>query len=679
LKRARVISHGNAGYQERLNAKFMSSVDVINARIDVGTLVDSLIEVDRAPVKTMQKQVTALQSKATAYQTFNTKLSALSDKINSMLYADGQPPLLTPYSYEDRLSESVFAKCKVNSSDENAISATAASANTQGSYSITVSGLAQAKTMASIGFADTTATATGTGTLTIKTGSNDPVTVTINSSNCTLNGVCNAINNANAGVTATIINDGSSTPYRLLLSADETGTANAFTFTDNLTGGQALSMAQTQAATDAQFLVNGVSMTKSSNVIDDVLSGITFTLKEQSADPVTLRVDKDVDSIVTALKDLVSSYNAVNAFISSQFTYNKSSESAGVLAGDSTLRSVQSTLQNQIVQSIKNQFTTLGVTGQVGLDFSRTGEMSLDETKLRKSLSENFTAVAALFLGNGTDRGSASATDRRVSYSSKTSATQAGTYAVDISALAEQATAVGNQAVNALTSDETLTISYGSANAAIILLQDDTLSTVLGKINSAFTAQGMAVTASDDGTGRIKIATNNYGSAETITIVSDRYDAEGSTGFGLTPIVANGTDIAGTIGGNAATGSGLTLMGVSGLPQEGLTLSISQTTTGSYGSVTVASETRGVEGQSILYNLFNALDGITDPLSGPITNAKSGLTNNIRSINDQISEYEARLEVRRTMLTTQFSQADEALRLMSITQASLSSQLSGLS
>jgi flagellar capping protein FliD len=86
-----------------------------------------------------------------------------------------------------------------------------------------------------------------------------------------------------------------------------------------------------------------------------------------------------------------------------------------------------------------------------------------------------------------------------------------------------------------------------------------------------------------------------------------------------------------------------------------------------------------VEGQSILYNLFHALDGITDPLSGPITNAKSGLTSNISSINDQISEYEARLEVRKAMLTTQFNQADQALRLMSVTQASLSSQLSGLS
>jgi flagellar hook-associated protein 2 len=532
--------------------------------------------------------------------------------------------------------------------------------------------------MASAGYADTTSTATGTGTLTITTGSKDPVTVTINSSNCTLNGVCNAINSANAGVTATLINDGSSTPYRLLITADETGTANSFTLTDNLSGGQALGLTQTQAAADAQFLMNGVSMSKSSNEISDVISGVTITLKEESTNPVTLRVDRDVDSIVTAFKDFVSAYNAVNSFISGQFSYNKSSESAGVLAGDSTLRSVQSSIQNQLVQSVKNQFTTFGVTGQVGLDFGRSGELSLDESELRETLSKNFTAVSALFLGDGTPRGEASATDSRVVYNSKTSATQAGTYAVEISALAQQAATVGSQVVTTLSSDENLTITYGSATAEVNLLQDDSLASILGKINSAFSAQGIAATAADDGTGRIKIATNNYGSAESITLVSDRYNAEGSTGFGLTPIVANGTDIAGTIGGNAATGNGRALTGAVGLPEEGLSLSISQTTTGSYGSVTVATDAKGVDGQSILYNLFNALDGITDPLSGPITNAKSGLTSNISSINDQISEYEARLEVRKAMLTTQFNQADQALRLMSIAQSSLSSQLGGL-
>ena len=656
----------------------MSSVDIINPRIDVGALVDSLIEVERAPVRTLEGQVTKLQSKVTAYQSLNTKLSALSDKVSIMLYGDSEAPLITPYSYADRLSESIFAKCGVTSSDESAISATVSSAKMEGSYSVTVSSLAQAQTTASAGFADTTVTATGTGTLTITSGSNDPVVITINNSNSTLNGIANAINNAHAGVTATIINDGSSTPYRLLITSDETGTANAFTLTDNLSGGQALAFSQTQAASDAQFLINGASITKSSNVVDDVISGVSFTLRDLAASPVTLRVERDVDSIVSSVKEFVTAFNAVNTFISGQFSYNAATKSAGVLAGDSTLRSVQSSLQNQLIQSVQNQFTNLGVTGQIGLDFNRDGSLGLDETEFRDALAENFTAVAALFLGDGTPRGGVTPSDSRVLYNSKTAATQAGTYDVEITALAERATAIGNQIVTALSADESLTITYGSATAIVSLLQDDTISMVLDKINSAFSAQGMAVTASNDGTDKIKIATNNYGSAETITVVSDTFDSDGSTGFGLVPVIGSGVDIAGTIGLNAATGSGLMLTGASGQPEEGLSLSISQTTTGSYGNVSIASETEGVEGDSVLYNLFSALDGITDPLSGPITNAKSGLSKNIANLTDQIGNYEARLEVRAAMLTMQFSQADEALRMMSVTQSSLSSQLSSL-
>ena len=132
----------------------------------------------------------------------------------------------------------------------------------------------------------------------------------------------NAINAANAGVTASIINDGSSNPYRLLLTADDSGIANSFTVADNLIGGQALGLSETQAAADAQFVVNGVSISKSSNTVSDVISGVTFTLKNQTAAAVTLSIGKDIDSIVKSLKDLVAAYNEVNSFISNQFTYN---------------------------------------------------------------------------------------------------------------------------------------------------------------------------------------------------------------------------------------------------------------------------------------------------------------------------------------------------------------------
>jgi flagellar hook-associated protein 2 len=210
-------------------------------------------------------------------------------------------------------------------------------------------------------------------------------------------------------------------------------------------------------------------------------------------------------------------------------------------------------------------------------------------------------------------------------------------------------------------------------------LQNDSLSTVLSKINGALSNQGMAATATDDGSGKIKIATNNYGSDQTITVVSDRDSASGTTGFGTFPNTSSGVDIAGAINGHEAIGSGLTLTGASGQPEEGLSLNISQTASGNYGSITVASDTRGTEGASILMNLYSTLGGLTDPLSGPITNAMDGVNKTISNLNDEISSYQDRLSQERDMLTTEYNQADTAMRLLSVTQASLTSQLGSLS
>ena len=658
-----------------------SSINLISSVLDVTSIVDNLIYVESFPVRTMQSQVTTLQSRVSAFQSLNTKLSTLSDKINSLLFGTTEAPISKPYAFLDRLSDSVFAKSAVSSSDDKIISATASKATAGGAYSITVTSLAQARSMASAGFADTTSTRTGTGTLTITTGSEDPVTVTINSSNNTLSGVRDAINSADAGVAATIINDGSATPNRLLITANDTGTANSFSIADNLSGGQALSLTQMQAATDAQFVVNGVSITKSSNTVTDVIDGVTFTLKAQTAaSPVTLKVERDLDAIVKAFNEFISSYNEVNTYIRNQFAYNSTTKMAGVLSGDSNLLRIQSTLQRQIVQSVSNPFTNYSVASQVGLKFNRDGSLSLDESQLRSALTSNFTGVAALFLGDGTPSGGGiTVSDGRVTYNGKTSATQDGTYAIQVNTLAEQASVVGTQTVTTLSHAEILTITSGAGSAVVNLAQNDTLDTVLLEINSALSSQNMAVTASNDGTNKIKVSTNNYGSSQTVTVVSDRNGSTGTTGFGTTPVSDSGVDIAGTMGGHAATGNGLTLTGATGQPEEGLSLTIAQTTTGSYGTVTIAPETQGDEGTSILMSLQSLLDGITDPLSGPIHNSTDALNQSIRVLNDRISEYQDRLDVRREILTLQFEKADEALRLLSVMQANLGSQIAKLS
>ena len=655
-----------------------SSVNIMSSVLDVQGIVDNLIYVESAPVRRMQSQSATLQSKVSAFQSLNTKLSTLLDSVNGILFSGNVVPFQKSYTFSERLADSIFAKGNVESSDDSIISATATNVASTGNYSITVSTLAQAKSMASAGFADISTTQTGTGTLVITTGANDPITINVDSSNNTLTGLRNAINAANAGVTASILNDGSATPYRLLITASESGTANAFIMTENLSGGQVLSLTQTLAAADAQFVVNGVSMTNSSNTISDVISGVTFLLKNPSATAVTLAVGRDISSIISALKEFVSAYNDVNSFISSQFTYNATTKQAGLLSGDSTLRRIQTNLQNQLIQAVTNRFTSFSVANQIGIEFDRDGSLSLNETQLEAVLASDFTGVAALLLGDGTPASRITTSDSRVSYAGKTAATQPGTYHVQITNLAEQATVQGNQIITFLDAQETLTITSGGIEAMAVLHENDDLTTVLETINSSLSAQGIGATAMDDGNGRVKIATNSYGGSQSITVVSNRNGVAGSTGFDTSPTADTGSDIGGTIDGHAATGSGLTLTGAAGEAEEGLSLNIAQSITGDYGTVTIASETEGMEGSSILVNMQSLLDGITDPLSGPIHNATDSLNMSIRSLTDQISEYEDRLDVRREMLLLEFQKADEALRLLTVTQSSLSNQLSNL-
>ncbi len=378
----------------------MSSINVISGGLDVTTIVEQLMEIERQPETLMQNQITKNNNKVTAFQNLNTKLSTLLNKINKLIYKAGDSDsLLTPSSFEDRLRQSIFSARKAASSDDSLVSATGTQGTASGTYAITVSSLAQARSMASANFADTDTTTVGTGTLVFQTGTNDPVTVTIDSSNSTLKGLRNAINAANAGVTATIINDGSANPYRLVIASNDTGTEKAFTLADNLSGGTALAMTETQAAADAIFTVNSVSITKSSNTISDVIDGVTLNLQANTTSAVSVTVSTDIDSIVSAFTELATAYNDLNTFFSSQFTYNTATKTAGLLSGDSTVRSVQSKVQQLFTQSVSNGFTTFGVISQIGLSVSRDGTAVVNETKLRSLLSSDLEGVAGLVLG----------------------------------------------------------------------------------------------------------------------------------------------------------------------------------------------------------------------------------------------------------------------------------------
>jgi flagellar hook-associated protein 2 len=382
----------------------LSSINLINGGLDVQTIVDNLITVAHQPIDRLQQQNQASQNKITAYQTLNTKLLALKTSVDNLLFQGEDVPLSMPSSFADRLSESILALRKATSSNENVVTATAAKGMATGNFTVTVTKLAKFDSFTSNNFASDTDTNTKTGSLVIQKGTDDEVTIPIDDTNNTLQGIKNAINDANAGFTASILNDGSSTPYRLVITSNDSGTANALAITNNLTGGSgaAVSLSETTPADDAALQINGIDITSSSNTVTNAIEGVTFDLKAESGTAV-VKVDRDIDSIVAGLQSFVTNYNDAVSYISSQSTYNTTTKSAGILSGDFTLREAQTQIASTLIQSVNLSGCSMNVLSQIGFRLTNNGTLSLDETKLRDELSTNFNDTAHLLLADGQD------------------------------------------------------------------------------------------------------------------------------------------------------------------------------------------------------------------------------------------------------------------------------------
>jgi flagellar hook-associated protein 2 len=229
----------------------------------------------------------------------------------------------------------------------------------------------------------------------------------------TLQDIRTAINAANIGVTATIINAGGGTPYRLALSSNSTGTSNAINKITVLTGGDAdinnllaynptenvpapapaVPMAQTVAAANADFTINGIQIIKSSNTVTDAIDGVTLTLSKE-ATPATLTVARDTSAIRTAAAGFVDAYNALTSQLKSRSAYGNATTAAPVLAGDGTVRIMLDQLRGIFLTGASGG--TLTTLSQVGFSTQADGTLKLDSSKLTTAMSNDFADVTNL-------------------------------------------------------------------------------------------------------------------------------------------------------------------------------------------------------------------------------------------------------------------------------------------
>ncbi|MCY1205972.1 Flagellar hook-associated protein 2 [compost metagenome] len=395
----------------------ISSIGV-GANLDLGALLTQLQTAENQPLVALKAKQTSYNSKLSAYGTLQSALTGIQAAAKKL----GDPAL--------------FQAITGTPSVSGILAASGTDPRSVGTYAIDISQLAQAQSVIAKGQASTT-TAIGSGKITIdfgkvSGGTLDPATgqytgatfdkdatrtakpITIDATNNTLGGIRDAINAANAGVSATIVNDGSGTPNRLVLTSTQTGEASAMRISvdgdaalQNLLGNDPAgtqNLKQTAAAQNAKLTVNNIAVTSTSNSVTDAIQGTTLTLVQTGK--LSLVMKANTTSVKTAITDFVKAYNALQSTAKSLTAFDTDAKAAAPLVGDSTLRNLQTRIRQALVAPQVGGPNDLKVLTSIGISFQKDGTLAIDNDKLDKAIDTNLEGVAKLFSsGTGSTAG----------------------------------------------------------------------------------------------------------------------------------------------------------------------------------------------------------------------------------------------------------------------------------
>jgi flagellar hook-associated protein 2 len=355
-------------------------------------IIEKLLALERRPIDLLEGQKESFGKKLSILQDLASKTRTLRDRLRKL---DGMNLLGTGLSGIEE-----FKRFAATSSDDTIAAATAAPSAQPGKLLLRVDALARAEREISPGFAALT-TVLGTGNLRISVDGVD-TDITIDGSNNTLEGVVAAINDSAADVTAFALNDGSATPYRIMVTGNQTGASQAVSFA--IDAGLSLSFTTSQAASDAQITLDPdgaspITIVNSSNTFSEIMRGLTIETRKLDASTVVIDVAEDTDAMVTAISEVVAAYNDVVKLINEQAKVDPATNRGGPLIGDSALLGLQRRLSSLIASSFGSG--QVRAASSIGISLGDNGALELDEAKLRAKLESDVDAVAEFFAGTG--------------------------------------------------------------------------------------------------------------------------------------------------------------------------------------------------------------------------------------------------------------------------------------
>lgn len=424
----------------------------VGSGLDLNGLLDQLQQGENQKLTPITTQKTSYETKISAFGSLKSALSSLQDTIHAL--AD----------------PTAFQTVK-NTVSGTALTATTTNDTPPGDYQIHVAQRAQASSVATLGVADST-TNLGDGTVDFTLANGSTMSVAISAGSSSLQAVRDAINAQNGPVRASLINDGSGQPYRLVLQAADTGSAasvSSVQFTGNLGSSLQLDAATQQAGQDASLTINGIAVQSAHNTVEDAIQGVTLNIT--GVGDSTLQVTRDNDAITGSVKKFVDAYNGLVKTLGGLTSYDATTQTAGALLGDSTVRSVQSQLRSVLGGEVDNG-GAFKVLSDVGVTLQLDGTLQIDDDKLGSAVNDNLGAVTQFFAGGGTTDGMADQLDTMIG--NMTSST----------GLIGSATDSLNQSVSQLNDQYTQTQQQIDATMAMYKQQFTQLDAMIAQMNS---------------------------------------------------------------------------------------------------------------------------------------------------------------------------------------------------
>lgn len=597
--------------------------------INSSDIIDAFINAERASTRLMERNKALFQARQEAVRTFNTRMLSAQLDLGNLRRA------------------STFQGRSTTSSNPDALAVVSTANAVPGIYTLDVVTVARSHQLATAGQASATSSYAA-GTLSLQLG-DAPATEITFSAGGSLNDIAAAINGSDADITASVINDGSGSPYRLVLKGGKTGEANDILV--NGTGGMAAlfsGMSTLTAASDAQVRVGSgpgaITITQASNTFSEIVPGVTFEARSE-ANGINLTVTADTKATKDAIGKFVESFNAASQYLKANSGFDTATKTAGVLISQSNLVNDLGKITRALTGTVPGAQAPLNNLASLGITFNRTDNtLTIDQAKLDQVLTDNPEGVRKLFMNTG------SSSEPSVQFSNLTDKTRlTGPFAVNVTQPALQAvlSTSGLAASTEITdSNNTLDLVVNGRSVSLTLTngtytRNELAQHLQSSFNAVLNQTNEKLNVSLVGT-QLDIRSDRYGTTQNIQV---KVSSTARTALGLTVQNVTGTNVAGTINGVAGVGNGRLLTGATGSPAEGLALNITATVPVS----ATVSANKGL-GQFI-GERFSAM---TDNSVGSISSVDKTLTKNISDATSQITKADAMLEKRRERYERQF-------------------------